>query len=197
MAGNYRSGRKALRNCTDEYCSIKIGDWNRRGLLTPGQQFNWQWQQNGQPVGNIHITTEVGQIRVTYAYYDRNNQLQCHDYPIKLQTSVLARGGIRYWLTCPACARRMKLLYFGGQYFACRICYQLNYRSQRATFTDKHFDRLNKIRKKLGWVPGIGNSIGKKPPTMPWQTFDKIMRQYNDCTRRAILAISGKMKKSL
>jgi len=192
--GNHCSGRKALRNCTDEYCSIRIGDWKRRGLLTPGQQFNWQWRQNGEPVGNIHIATEVDQIKVGYTCPDTNNQSQCHEYPIKLQTSVLARGGIRYWLTCPGCARRMSILYFGGKYFACRICYKLNYRSQRASFTDKHFDRLNKIRKKLGWVPGIGNSIGKKPPTMPWQTFDKIMAQYNDCTRRAILAISGKLK---
>ena len=185
--GNHCSGRKALRNCTDEYCSIKIGDWNRRGLLTPGQQFNWQWRQNGKSMGNIHITTEPDQIKVAYTYQDKHNQWQSQDYPIKLQTTNMARGGIRYWLTCPACLRRMTLLYFGGQYFACRICYQLNYRSQRASFADKHFNRLNKIRKKLGWQPGLVNAVGQKPATMQWKTFDKIMGKYNACTKRAIL----------
>ena len=194
MVGNHCSGRKALRNCTDEYCSIKIGDWNRRGLLAPGQQFNWQWLRKGQPVGNIYITTEVEQIRVTYAYHDKNKQLQSQDYPIKLQTTNMARGGIRYWLTCPACERRMTLLYFGGQYFACRICYRLNYRSQRATFADKHFGRLNKLRKKLGWQLGLGNAVGKKPFKMAWKTFDRIMNQYAECTQKAMLAISGKLK---
>jgi hypothetical protein len=40
-------------------------------------------------------------------------------------------GGWRYWFLCPTCKRRCGLLYRRGysEYFACRKCHDLTYRS--------------------------------------------------------------------
>jgi hypothetical protein len=32
---------------------------------------------------------------------------------------------------------------------------------------------------------------------MKWSTFNRIMKQYTNCTKQAMVAISGKIKKSL
>lgn len=42
-------------------------------------------------------------------------------------------GGFRRWFTCPACERRIGILYFKGGRLACRICHGLCYRSQQTT----------------------------------------------------------------
>ena len=193
--GAYGSGRKPEKDCTDVYGSISISNWRRDGLLIPGQQFNWQWLCNGERVGNVHITVEPEQIRLSYLSQNKNKEWQQYNYPVKLQTTLCPYGGVRYWMTCPTvgCERRIGLLYFGHLHFACRLCYQLNYRSQRGTFADRAFKGVNKIRKKLDWQPGLALSRGSKPNLMSWGTYDRLIAEHDACTKQAMLAISAKL----
>jgi len=52
---------------------------------------------------------------------------------IHFQSSKPFFGGMRWWLRCPLCNRRVKLLYMPHKdsLFACRICHRLAYRSCR------------------------------------------------------------------
>jgi hypothetical protein len=61
------------------------------------------------------------------------------DYPIRLTSTPLPWGGVRHWFVCPlslngiACNRRVGCLYLppGENYFGCRHCYDLTYRSSQ------------------------------------------------------------------
>ena len=63
------------------------------------------------------------------------------DYPVRLTTSPLPWGGYRLWFICPAvsCGRRVSVLYRPptGEYFACRHCYRLSYRSRQEGYQDR------------------------------------------------------------
>ena len=62
----------------------------------------------------------------------------------------------RVWFRCPArgCGRRVAVLYSGG-IFACRLCYQLVYETQRELPHYRALRRAQAIRMKLG---GSGRS---------------------------------------
>lgn len=57
---------------------------------------------------------------------------------MKLTTTPCNYGSIRYWFTCPVCGGRCRVIYWQGQYdyWACRKCLKLVYRSQQATKSD-------------------------------------------------------------
>lgn len=78
-----------------------------------------------------------------------------HQYPIVF--TPCQYGGFRYWFICSIyhngvyCGRRVAKLYLGGgsNYFACRHCYNLSYRSQTGgTYSEEEIDKIySSIRK--------------------------------------------------
>ena len=48
---------------------------------------------------------------------------------IHVTSTMLCSGGTRFWFNCPACGRRVGILFLprGQKYFACRTCHQLTY----------------------------------------------------------------------
>ena len=72
----------------------------------------------------------------------------------------------------------MAILYCGG-IFACRHCYRLAYPSQREPDDDRAARQAEKIRERLGWVPGILNGAGGKQKGMRWQNFWRLSMQHN------------------
>ena len=49
------------------------------------------------------------------------------------RSQVFRKPWYRYWLSCPKCHRTVLKLYWptGANYYACRICHDLTYRSQK------------------------------------------------------------------
>ena len=60
--------------------------------------------------------------------------------------------------------------------FAWRQCNHLAYASQLEA--DDNYDgarrRADKLRKRLGWMPGILHGNGGKPKGMHWRTFERL-----------------------
>jgi hypothetical protein len=54
--------------------------------------------------------------------------------------------------------------------------------------------KADKIRDRLGWMPGIVNGSGQKPKGMRWQTY---WRLCNEEARLADVALSMEMQKLL
>ncbi len=58
------------------------------------------------------------------------------DYKVPLVATRCHLGGFRFWFKCPlsingvTCNRRVGVLYLDGDYFGCRHCHNLAYRSQ-------------------------------------------------------------------
>lgn len=197
MMGGFGSGRKSEVNCTDVCRSIDIRRWQREGNLVPGNHFIGQSIRNGKKMTSISVRVEVSQLRLTYTHQRNSGISDNLDYPVRLQMTSCHYGGVRYWFACPAdgCGRRVAILYRdrGGKYFACRHCYQLAYKSQRETASDRADRKANKIKDKLSWPLGILNPVSGKPKGMHWKTYYRLLTEHNDYLNRALLGVSEKL----
>jgi hypothetical protein len=83
---------------------------------------------------------------------------------IPLQATYPAFGGLRWWFTCPlivngvACNRRVGKLFLppGAQYFGCRHCHNLSYRSSQ----EAH--QWERIAVLLGFDPEVGALLNSR-----------------------------------
>jgi hypothetical protein len=80
-------------------------------------------------------------LRLLYRWRDEEDvEIQLHP-----QTTRTQFGGLRWWLTCPWCAKRVGKLYLvpGVKHFRCRSCHNLTYHSsQQAHRVERVLDRL-------------------------------------------------------
>lgn len=106
-------------------------------------------------------------------------------YAIGLDRTPQRLGGTRVWWRCPACNGRCAVLYACNG-VACRKCCQLVYKSQRETAEDRALRRAGKIRRRLGWPPGIVNPPGGKPRWMHWRRFGLLVTEHNLHAARAL-----------
>jgi hypothetical protein len=170
----------------------------RDGLLKPGHSFGWNWTRNGNTLASINI--KVGTDSVTLDYRNRRHggEWQAMNYPVRLTWTDCHYGGQRAWWLCPAvgCGRRVAVL-FGGAVFACRHCQRLAYRSQNETPGSRAYRRANKLRHRLGWVPGVIHGAGDKPKGMHWQTFWRMQASHDAHAMQALGAMDAKLDKAM
>jgi hypothetical protein len=127
----------------------------------------------------------------------RHGEWQNKRYDVMVEWTVCHFGGTRPWWNCPCCGKRVAVLWAGSTY-ACRDCQQINYESTRRSESDKPFDRANKLRRRLGWVPGVAHDMGGKPKGMHWTTYARLLEQYTvhslatlDSTNKWLETIKG------
>jgi hypothetical protein len=82
---------------------------------------------------------------------------------------------------------------YGGDYFVCRHCSQLAYPSQRETYDDRAARQAERIRERLGWVPGILNGKGWKPKGMHWRTFKRLTAQHDALVTISLAEIEARL----
>ena len=56
---------------------------------------------------------------------------------------------------------------------------KLAYACQRENPDDRATRQADRIRKRLGWKPGILNSKGGKPKGMGWRTFERLVTKHD------------------
>ena len=99
------------------------------------------WSRNGEKTGSITVEYIVDHteyyLRFIYTQTDRDTgEKKNFNYKVQLATTPCNYGGLRYWFVCPLsvngipCNRRVGVLYKNGDYFGCRHCYNLTYRSK-------------------------------------------------------------------
>lgn len=127
------------------------------------------WTRGGQPAGwiNISFANVDGRTPRLILRYSVGGQ------PIRslvaLEPQECYLGGVRWWYTCPLCARRAGVLYLpptGALRFACRTCHNLTYTSaQTAHECDRgimadikvavdHVLRMEKLEARLARTRG-------------------------------------------
>ncbi len=190
--GSGRRWRLSSKNTTGDYRALDIRYLQRRGLLASGHAFSWQWMRNGEKVASIQVRTEVDRIILSYRQRSGGGAWQDKAYPVGLEWTDCNYGGQRALFRCPAagCGRRVAVLY-GGAIFACRHCNKLAYESQREDLASRMIRKADKIRDRLGWVPGIANGSGQKPKGMRWQTY---WRLYTEEAQLVNIAMPMKMQ---
>ena len=139
--GGVFSGQRLTKKRVAESCNtIDTADLNRWRLLVPGTNRSnaMEWRRGNEEKASsavsytIAIAGGVGTFRLQYQIGDPPDRF---DYPVRLVTTGCHLGGMRWWFICPLscngvpCGRRVRKLHLRGNYFGCRHCHNLTYRS--------------------------------------------------------------------
>ena len=130
---------------------LKFSIFSIKDYLKPGFRGASYWYRGERKVASIRYRV-LGEdtptsVRLDYSITKHIGEKTNLDYCVQLTTTPLAWGGERYWLICPLtingqpCSRRVGCLYLppNGQYFGCRHCYNLTYRSSQESGQFKSF----------------------------------------------------------
>ena len=176
--GGLGSGRHSSysgKTETGDSMPLDIRKITRKGLLVSGNRFSWQWLVNDQQVAGISIRVDWQSMVLSYRLKSTGEVVEQR---VQTQTSPCHVGGQRHWFTCPRCSKRVAVLYAPRRYFACRQCGGLGYATQKDGVGDRASTKVNKLRKRLGWVTGILNETGGKPKGMHWTTYWRLKGQH-------------------
>lgn len=170
--------------CTDDCDTLDIRKIDAEMLLKPRRQLNLSWSRGS----SVTVTIEDEGVSLFHRTRGRGtDEWTSINYPIGLTWTTCNYGGRRPWWICPTdgCGRRVAVL-FSCPLFACRHCQQLAYRSQRDTQEDRAYRKAGKLRKQMGWIPGIAYGYGGKPKGMHWATFNILKYRYCLQAERAL-----------
>jgi hypothetical protein len=160
--------------------------------LPPGAAVSWRLTRGGRTQGAVHIRVmETGALALAFTP-ERGEPWQ--------QTILIARvpvtfGGERPWLVCPHCWGHAATLYLGRHGFTCRTCSGVTYPSTRETHGDRAVRKADKIRRRLGWVPGVAHGHGLKPKGMHWQTFWRLVQEHDQNAGRFYAGAQTKIER--
>ena len=189
--GGIGSGRRpshAGKDTTEDSMPLDIRRLRRAGVLTPGRFVGWQWTQNDRVYASIRIIAGTGSLALAYSYTPRGQTAESVRQTVRIETTPCNLGGHRQWFTCPSCTRRVAVIYGAGRLFTCRTCKGLAHASQGESDDDRAARRADRIRKRLGWKPGILNDPGVKPKGMHLRTFRRLVAEYDT---RVAAALAG------
>jgi hypothetical protein len=133
-------GYQLSKNVAENYFKLSIYEMRQQGFFTKFYSGDIAWLADGRRnsiVAQLEPVSQEGlQLRLLYTQTNANTgQKQEFNYIINLTTTPCYFGELRYWFRCPLikngikCNRRVGVLYKGGDYFGCRHCYNLSYRS--------------------------------------------------------------------
>lgn len=185
----------STKRSTDQMHALDIRKLHRKGLLTLGGSFTWQWTRRGNVVATIGgIVDTANSVTLNYRTRRHGGEWQDKRYQVMIDWTPCNYGGTRPWWHCPCCGRRVAVLW-GDSTYACRHCQQINYESTRTTESSKPFKRADKLRRRLGWCAGVANDQGNKPKGMHWKTYLRLLNQLNAHSMAALQRTDDMLKR--
>lgn len=185
--GGYGSGRRDGKPLAEECKRIELGWMLRTGKLMPGCRSKGRltWTCNGDDAGWIGYEYDMTdpldawmELRFTAKRYGEAEGRK-YVQRVRLSYTEPSFGGRRWWMHCPLTGRRVGKLYCplnGGQ-FASRAAWGVAYRSQRSEPTQRPFDALFRLQRRLGCPEGWESFI-RRPKGMWQRTFDRHEQRY-------------------
>jgi len=146
------------KRCVEDCRQYDIFSMAREVDLTKPQSVSCNWRRRGRVISTIDVQVlpDRNCLKFSYCFPDRKPEDRgMIRYFVGLDTTKCYFGGHRYWFLCPNCNRRCAKLYLptGQTYFACRICYNLTYRSQQEKPSIRHRRYIDSIMAKAGIPP--------------------------------------------
>ena len=176
--GGFGSGQRGGKDCTGDMRQVDVRRLQRDGYLSPGMAYGWQWKRDGEAVASINLAVQAGSVTFTYRTRTGGGDWQDVRAVVWLDRTPCTYGGTRTWWRCPCCSRRVAILYI-GKTPACRHCYRLAYRCERESVDSRATRQADKLRDRLGWIPGILHGNGPKPKGMHWRTFERLQAKHD------------------
>jgi hypothetical protein len=200
--GSGRGSGYGWTACTADYRRIDIREWRGEGFLAPGRSFSWHWTRGAELRATLRVHLEADRARLSYSHLSRETGWVSEELCVRLDWTMCHYGGQRAWFLCPACGRRVAVLY-GSAVFVCRHCRRLAYPSQRENAGDRARRRAQDIRVRLGGTANMLEPFPAKPKGMRWRTYRQLLEAYNrlagasfaDMTRR-LQAVKGMLATS-
>lgn len=158
----------------EDYYRLDIRWLFRKGLLGAGMQ-TMHWSQGGKSVGSIGLK---GDAKAATLYFRTRPQgiatWQEHEQRVTIAWTACSFGGSRPWWLCPACCRRVAVIYMLGSPFACRHCHGIRYVCQSENVVARAFRRASKSEALLG------TNAYEKPKGMHWKTYSSIQDRISE-----------------
>jgi len=154
-------------------CELKIT--HMKTLARFGGTGSYTWSRNGIVLSSVSLVVTSPWLAIAY-----RNANQPGSEPIR-RTVLLTRtpchfGGERIWFCCPRCKRRTSSIFLVQPPFACRVCLQLRYESQREGLTSAALSRALRIRQRLGGT-GWAWDHGPRPKGMHRRTYERLVSE--------------------
>lgn len=131
--------RQTLNECT----KLSVQYLNENHLLKGYIEKVLSWAIGERIVARIRArvvtSSDPPYIQCIYKVTDEEGGAVSYNYKILLTTTSCEFGGKRYWFLCPQCTRRVGILYILDEYFVCRICTGLHYKSQSENRQSIHY----------------------------------------------------------
>ena len=147
----------------DTLPSIDVRYLKQNNLLHPGLSGKLLWRTSN---------TEIHSIGITVYKFGLDLQTRKLEH-IRLSETICNYGGVRRWLICPACHRRVVAVYGFGD-FKCRHCLHLTYASCNESKTTRILMKNREILERLDKINYGLNTKFTKPKGMHAITFLKL-----------------------
>lgn len=116
------------------------------GWKSGGMEWTHGWSDTKSSISfSVSIMNGENYIRFQYSQTDSDGEKTDFDYRVTLVSTNCNYSGKRWWFVCPlvkngmACNRRVGVLYKNGDYFGCRHCYELTYKSKNENRKSKYY----------------------------------------------------------
>jgi hypothetical protein len=136
--------RSDTRLTVEDCLSLSIATLRKQGLLSgqgDSKRFTWRDEQ-GEIASSINVAVDMEHepspsARFRYSV-KIDGVLRDVDQRMALTSTPMRHVGRRWWYAGPACNRRAGVLHLppGEQFFACRSCHDLSYRSRWRGYKD-------------------------------------------------------------
>jgi hypothetical protein len=145
-----------------------------KGNLWAGRIGQITWSREGKEISSIGYQVRgegksPSSLWLNYTITRPNGEKQSCNYPVHLTTTPLPWGGVRHWFMCPGfgCGRRVSVLYLasGQDYFVCRHCNRLSYRSRQEGYQDRAFYK------------NIARLVQDLYPGVTWRTMKEVFKE--------------------
>ncbi len=132
MTRYFPNKKATVENCQN----ISVVSMKAAGVFRGNSSGNFTWRR---AVVGFSFDLERKELRLQYAFTNlKDDPSAIQDYIVSLSTTSCRYGGVRYWLHCPKCQKRVGKIYLAGKYvFACRKCWNLTYEICNASGDDR------------------------------------------------------------
>lgn len=168
---NERPSRKPRVEQTLWYLDAAELDLNRLSAW-PGYTDNLEWRSSitGQVLLTLGVifTHQQGPVLVLH-----NNGWVRNRF--KLSCTTPNYGGQRWWLHCPKCQKRVRILLVNEfPQFLCRTCLGLAYETQLLREDKRALRKVRAIHRQLGSDSSVHEPLPPRPPGMHRQKYLKL-----------------------
>ena len=199
------TGSRALQSYskktrTAQCLALDIGQLTRAGLIVYGQLSGTvEWSGRSTLRVALHLwgrRFNESVLRLSYGLSDRDEEQVIDD--IRLKTTRPYFGGLRWWFSCPGCGRRVRILYLrpDGEWFRCRHCHELAYRSQLQGRLARAMAKSVRIRRRLGGSPGPVGPFSAKPKGMHEHTHLRWGRKAKEAEREVVTLLEARLSQT-